>query len=446
VTAVVEHPDAPSSGPASSEVSLTFRLAIPLAAQQLGFQLMGVVDTAMLGRWSDSALAGAGVGNTLLFSIAAIGWGIVMGLDTVVPQALGAGRPDDARRYLDGGLRLAVLVGIAATLAVVLSPALLTVADVDPDIAREAKVYLYARSLGIVPFMLTIAYRSVLAAHHSTRVLVIAVIGGNVANAILDLALIYGAGLGVLGAATATVVVQVASLWLYIRAVRALEGPTPRPRSTTADLKLIAGHGWPVGGQMFAEIGVFGLATVLAAHLGKLPAAGHSIALNIASFTFSATVGIGAATAVRVGHAVGRGDLALARRRGMIGLVVGLATMSVFALTFLAIPAGLARLFTNDPAVVASTVPLLQIAALFQLSDGTQAIASGALRGLGDNRATLVANLIGHYGVGLAISLSLAFSAGMGAPGLWWGLSAGLTVTALILVARFVRSTNRSSR
>jgi MATE family multidrug resistance protein len=91
-------------------------------------------------------------------------------------------------------------------------------------------------------------------------------------------------------------------------------------------------------------------------------------------------------------------------------------------------------------------VPLLQIAALFQLSDGTQAIASGALRGLGDNRATLVANLIGHYGVGLAISLSLAFSAGMGAPGLWWGLSAGLTVTALILVARFVRSTNRSSR
>src|SRR5262249_21562307 len=151
-----------------------------------------------------------------------------------------------------------------------------------------------------------------------------------------------------------------------------------------ADIKAIVHYGWPVGGHMFAEIGVFGLATVLAAHLGKLPAAGHSIALNIASFTFSASMGIGAPTAVRVGHAVGANDLALARRRGTIGLVVGLVVMGTFALVFVAIPGTLARLFTNDAAVVGATIPLLQIAALFQLSDGTQAIAAGALRGIGN--------------------------------------------------------------
>jgi multidrug resistance protein, MATE family len=93
--------------------------------------------------------------------------------------------------------------------------------------------------------------------------------------------------------------------------------------------------------------------------------------------------------------------------------------------------------FSDQGAVIAATIPLLQIAALFQLSDGAQAIAAGALRGIGDNRVTFIGNVIGHYGVGLAISLALGFGAGLGAPGLWWGLSVGLTVTAAYLVARF---------
>jgi MATE family multidrug resistance protein len=154
-------------------------------------------------------------------------------------------------------------------------------------------------------------------------------------------------------------------------------------------------------------------------------------------------VGVGSATSVRVGHAVGAGDFALARRRGMLGLALGLSVMSGFALVFVVAPAALAAMFTDDAAVIAATIPLLQIAAVFQLSDGTQAIGAGALRGLGDTRATLIGNLIGHYGIGLAISLSLAFAANLGAPGLWWGLSAGLTATAIYLIARFLAGTNR---
>jgi MATE family multidrug resistance protein len=430
----------------TSERGEQIRLAIPLAAQQLGFQLMGTVDAAMLGRWSDAALAGAGVGNNLLFAITALGWGIVMGLDTVVPQAVGGGRTEDARRALDGGLRLAMLVGLAATLAVIGSPRLLDVAGVDADVAVEARIYLYVRAIGVVPFLLSVAYRSYLAAHTTTRPLVIAVVGGNLVNAALDVGLIYGLQLGVPGAALATVLVQIATLAIYVLAVRELDDHAPRPKSTAADLAEIARYGWPVGGQLLAEIGVFGIATVACAHLGKTPAAAHSIALNLASFTFAVTVGVGSATSVRVGHAIGAGDLALARARGLLGIRLGLAIMSCFALVFLLLPSALARVFTADPVAVAATVPLLQIAALFQLSDGTQAIATGALRGLGDTRATLVGNLIGHYGIGLPISLSLAFAAGMGAPGLWWGLSVGLTATALYLLARFVRNTSRSSR
>jgi multidrug resistance protein, MATE family len=426
----------------NSELSAQIRLAIPLAAQQLGFQLMGTVDAALLGRYSDSALAAAGVGNNLLFAIASLGMGVVMGLDTVLPQAIGAGRRDDARRLLGAGLRLALLAGLVCTVLVLLTPVLLVIAEVPADVARDARVYITMRSIGIAPFLLSIALRSYLAAHNVTRPLVVAITLGNIANALLDLVLIYGAGpipaMGAAGAALATVCVQISIVAIYVAGVRAIdEKRSARPPSARRDLAEILRFGLPVSGHMFAEIGIFGLATVLAAHMGKVPAAAHSIALQLASFTFSVAVGIGAATSVRVGHAIGAGDRALARRRGMLGMLIGLGVMSCFATVFLVAAGPLAGVFTDQRAVVAATIPLLQIAALFQLSDGAQAIAAGALRGIGDNRATFIGNVVGHYGIGLAISLSLGFGAGMGAPGLWWGLSAGLTATALYLVRRF---------
>jgi MATE family multidrug resistance protein len=437
------------------ELSEQFRLAGPLAAQHVGFHLMGVVDAILLGRYSDAALAGSGVGNNLLFAIAAVGLGIVMGMDTVVPQALGAGRIEDARRALGAGVRLAVIVGLVATLCVFATPLLLILADVDPEVAHESRVYLYVRALGVVPFLISVALRSYLAAHGKTSPLVVAVIAGNIANLALDVVLIYGVpeiglpALGVLGAATATSFVQLLTLLVYLRALRSLEGGTPRPRSTPADLRAIARYGIPVGGQLFAEVGIFGVATVMAAHMGKVPAAAHSIALNLSSLTFSVALGIGAAASVRVGHAVGAGDLVLARRRGLHAVALGIAVMSCFAAVFVIVPHVIATWFTNDPSVVAATMPLLQIAALFQLSDGTQAIGAGALRGLGHTRATLWGNLLGHYAIGLPISLALGFAAHLGAPGLWWGLSVGLTVTAGYLVVRFVvgtRSTSQSPR
>ena len=416
-------------------------LAIPLALQQLGVQLMGTVDAALLGHYSDSALAGAGVGNNLLFAITSVAFGVVMGLDTVIPQAIGAGRMADARRALASGIRLATAIGLVSMVLVFASPWILELTDTPADVARDARVYVYIRSLGIVPFLVSIALRSYLAARSTTRPLIIAVVAANIANALLDLLLIFTFDLGVLGAAIATVFVQLVILLVYALAVRGLDDGARLPAASREDVKQIVRYGLPVGGQLLAEIGIFGVATVLAAHLGKIPAAAHSIALNLSSFTFSLAVGIGSATSVRVGHAIGAGDRALARRRGIIGLQLGLAGMAAFAAVFVIIPVPLTRLFSDDAIVIAATVPLLQIAALFQLSDGTQAIGAGALRGLGQTRATLIGNVIGHYGLGLGISLALAFGLGLGAPGLWWGLSAGLTATALYLVARFLRET-----
>lgn len=431
-----------------SEARTMTTLAATLALQQVGHHLMGVVDSAMLGRYSDAALAGAGVGNSLYLAFTCIGLGILMGMDTVVPQALGAGRTEDARRAVGAGVRLAVLVGLLTTLLVFASPQLLVLAGVEAEVVHEARAFTYMRALGVVPFLITIALRSYLAAHQRTRPLIIAVVLGNIVNVGADALLIFVFGLGAIGAALATTVVQTLMLFIYLAGVRSIDTPDrgPRPKSTRDDMKQIVRYGLPVGGQLFAEVGVFGIATVLAAYIGKASAAGHTIALQLSSVTFSVAVGIGAATNVRVGHAVGANDMVLARQRGLIGLQIGLGVMSMFAAMFLLVPSVLAQLFTSDPIVLGASITLLQIAALFQLSDGTQAIAAGALRGLGDTRATFVANLVGHYAIGLPLVIGLAFGLGWNAPGLWIGLSAGLTATALLLVVRFLRSTSRSRR
>jgi MATE family multidrug resistance protein len=433
-------------------------LAIPLVAQQLGLNLMNAVDTALLGRYSSDALAGAGIGGGIVFAISCIGMGVILGLDTLVPQALGAGDPGAARDLLRSGLRLALWVGAPLTLVVIVSPWSLDLAGADPGVSWEARHFIWFRAFGVIPFLTQVAMRAFLSAHHRTRPLVIAVIAGNLVNGLLDWILIFGdkgladfhlpaiglPPMGVIGAAISTSGVQIVTVFLYVAAARSLTHGAPPAKDTSAGPRKIARLGLPVGLMLVAEVGVFALAGVLAARIGKPAADGHQVAITLASFTFSAAVGIGASTAVRVGHAIGAGDTRAARHRGLLSIGLGVGVMSCSAVIFLLFPGSLARLFTSDREAIDAAIPLIRIAAVFQLSDGAQAVAAGALRGTGDSHAGFVANLIGHYAVGLPISLGLAFGLGWGAPGLWWGLSAGLTVTAALLVGRFVRTTRRA--
>ncbi len=425
-------------------------------------QLMGLVDTAMLGRYSETALAGAGIANSLLFTVMVLGIGTVMGMDSLVPQAVGANEKSRARALLWAGIRVAVGIGVPLTIVAGLSPLILPLAGVDKDVTAEAVDYVLWRLPAIVPMLVYIATRSYLQAHNVTRPIVFAVIVGNLVNVFADSVLIYGddglaamglpgmgiPAMGVKGAAIATSVVSVlimgVLLW-SVRAVHADQGSVPAdPDNRTSGLaKLIWSKGLPVGLQLVAEVGIFALTAVLAGRLGKTPAAAHQVAITLASFTFSAVVGIGAATSVRVGHAVGAQDQPGTRRAGLIGLWFGGICMAVSASFFLAIPERLAGLFTNDVAVVTASVPLLFVAAVFQLSDGVQAVAAGALRGAGDTKSPLIANVAGHYAVGLPVSVTLAFGYGMGATGLWWGLSSGLTAVAIVLILRFLRVSSK---
>lgn len=440
------------------EAQAQLRLAVPLAAQQLGLVLMGLVDTAILGRYHPDALAGAGIGTSLVFAISCIGLGVLLGLDPLLAQAIGAGERWRTPRLLRDGLGVAVRLGAALSLVILAMPLLLRVAGVEPAVADEARVFVYARIPGVIPFLMQIAYRAAFQAHGVTRPLVIAVVVGNLVNAALDVALVFGVpalgipALGSIGAALATSTVTIATIGYFALAMRAIDRELPAPPRSAAiesraERRAAAGAllrvGVPIGLQFGAEVGAFALASVLAGRLGKVPAAAHQIALQLASTSFAIAMGLGATAAVRVGLAVGAGDHRAARRAGLVSLGLGTAVMSSSALLFVIAPGPLASIFGSTSVVIAAALPLIQIAAVFQLSDGAQAVAAGALRGAGDTQAAFLANLGGHYLVGVPIAIGLGFGLGMGAPGLWWGLSAGLTGTAIALVGRFLWLTAR---
>jgi MATE family multidrug resistance protein len=418
---------------------------------------MVVVDAAMLGRYENTALAGMGIASGLYFAISIIGLGIVMGLDTLVPQALGAGERTRARSLLDQGVRTALWVSVPLTVAIALSPLLLVALGVEPTVRAESRDYILYRLPSLAPALVLSALRSYLQARSMLRPVVITMVAGNVINFFANGVLIFGdraliavgipavglPALGVRGAALSTTLVVIVSMLIIVMAVRRVHAGEPKPRPEPALKRAIVRLGLPVGLHLFAEIGVFALAAALAGRLGVLPGAAHQIAVTVASATFNVIIGIAVATSMRVGLAVGAGDHHRARRAGFTGISMGAAIMGVSAVVMLSAPELLARLFTADPAVIAVAAPLLRIAAVFQLSDAVQAISAGALRGAGDTRTTMWANIVGHYIVSLSLALLFTFVLEMGAQGLWWGLSAGLTVVAVVLLVRFTRLSSR---
>jgi len=250
--------------------------------------------------------------------------------------------------------------------------------------------------------------------------------------------------LGVVGAGLTSSIVTYVQLFIVLSAVGAA-GPSVAARRAPCRILLRKALrlGWPIGMQRLAEMGLFSLTGVLMGGIGTVAVAAHQVTMTIVSATFMVLLGISAAVAVRVGRAVGAGDQPGARRAGLAGVWLSTVYMAVCAAVLLVVPELLAAVLTDQPRVIAAARALVMVGALFQISDGLQCVASGALRGMGDTRWMLGVNLAGHYLLGLPLGIVLAFVAGQGAVGLWWGLLAGLTSVALALLARFVRLSAR---
>lgn len=431
------------------ELKALWVLALPLALAQAGQALMGMVDTAVLGRLSAQAQGAAGLGNSLTFTFLFFGMGVMMALDPLVSQAVGAGAHAQARSHLWQGFWLAVVTSGVVMVAVALVPLALVPMGVAPAVAAGAGQFIWWRLPGIPGTLLFVGARSYLQGVGRPGAIFGAMVVANVANFFLDVLLVFGWGpipaLGIPGAALSTTLCTWLQFFLLTRAL----GPSPQGtqrRFDWARLREAAKVGAPIGAHFIVESGIFSLAGVLAGRLGASAVAAHQVALTWASFTFCVAAGIGSAATVRVGWGVGAQDTPMARRAGLLALASGGVFMIGAAAMFLLFPVPLAHVMSIQEDVIVVTSSLFVVTAFFQVFDGIQAVGAGALRGVGDTRFPFWANLIGHWVIGLPVALWLGVYGTLGIVGVWWGLSAGLVVVSIAVLLRFVQITRGEVR
>lgn len=419
-------------------------LAAPVALAQVGLMMQGVVDSIMVGRVSPADLAAVALGNVYFFAAVVFGMGVLFALDPVVSQALGADDHEGVARGAQRGVLLALGLTVVASLLLLPVEPILAGLGQPAEVVPVAAGYARASIAGVLPFYLYIVQRQVLQAMGRLGPVLAAMLVANLANVLFNWVLVFGnlgaPALGAVGsgwASSASRLVMAVSLSLFAwPGLRDYFLPIRPGMLRWAPLTRMLRIGAPTGVQLQLEFGAFAAAGLAMGLLGTIAVAGHQVALNLASLTFMVPVGVAQAAAVLVGRAVGREDPWAARRAAGAGILVGAGFMTLTALAFLTIPGPLSRMYSPDPAVIALGASLLPIAGLFQVADGIQVVAAAALRGIGDTRVPMLVNLFGFWGVGLPFGLVLAFRAGVGPQGVWWGLAVGLVVVAVLLLRR----------
>lgn len=422
------------------------RLAGPLVLAEIGWMSMGVVDTMMVGRLPNSAVAigAVSLASVIYHTLVFFGGGLLIGLDTLVSQAFGAGQVEDCHHSLLNGIYLSIAITPVVMAANWWGMPYLRHAGVDPEVLRLSIAYTRALGWGTLPLLLYFAVRRALQAMNLVKAVAFALVTANVVNAVGNWILIYGkfgaprmgtvgSGWSTCGARIYLAAVLVGYLLWYDQRHRTELRRTPVKPNLRKMGRLIT-LGFPAAMQITVEIGVFAFVTALVGRLGAVALANHQIALNTVSLTYMAPLGVSSAAAVRVGQAVGRKDLAAAERAGWAAIILGAALMSAAAVMLLLIPRQIARLYTPEENIIRATVTLLAVGAAFQLCDGVQTVATGALRGAGDTRTPMLCHFVGYWAIGLPVGAFLCFRMHRGVPGLWGGLSLALILIGIVLL------------
>jgi MATE family multidrug resistance protein len=438
-----------------AEFRPTLRLAVPLVLAELGWMSMAIVDTMMVGRLPNSAVAISAVslGGILVHVLAFFGGGLLIGLDTLVSQAFGAGQREDCHRSLLHGIYLSLTLTPFLMAPVWFFDPLLRFARIAPDIISVAVPYSKAMAWGTLPLLLYFAVRRCMQGMNMVRPISFALVTANIINAVGNWLLIYGRlgapAMGAVGSGWSTAfariylaAILVGYLLWYDRKHRTELLRTPIQPELARIRQLIA-LGFPAAMQISLEIGVFALVTALIGRLGAISLASHQIALNTVSLTYMVPLGISSAAAVRVGQAIGRGDPRGAGDAGGTAILLGAAFMTCAGAALLLFPRWIARMYTPDETVIHSTILLLAAGAAFQLFDGIQTVATGALRGAGDTRTPMFCHFTAYWIIGLPLGAWLCFYRGWGAFGLWSGLSLALILIGIVLLFAWRRTVRR---
>ncbi|MFT4112016.1 MATE family efflux transporter [Silvibacterium sp.] len=422
-------------------------LAIPVALSEIGWMTMTVVDVVMVGKLGPSAIGAVGLGNAIYYAPSIFGIGLLLGLDTLVSRSWGAKDFDDCHRSLAQAMYIALAFTPLLMAFILVAGPLFTGHGVDPVVGLLTRQYVGLLNLGTLPLLVYGGFRRYLQGVGRVRPVTFALISANLVNLLGNWIFIYGKfgmpAMGVRGSACSTVFARIymAAVLVFFawrherRRGHSLFAHWPAP--DWVRIRALLKLGVPAASQVILEVAAFGTATILSAHLDPVSLATHEIALSCAAYTFMVPLGISAAGAVAVGHAIGAKSSDRARRAGWMALGLAVGFMSLTALIFLLAPRPVLRIYSHDPRVLLLGAHVLLIVAAFQVFDGAQTVATGALRGLGETRTPMLVNLVGYWVIGLPLGAWLCFHLHWGLYGLWSGLTTALILIALLLTWRW---------
>jgi MATE family multidrug resistance protein len=442
---------APTPGHLAHELTETLRLAVPMALTQLGQIAMMTTDLAFIGRLGNEAVAAAALAGTVYFVSFTIGMGLVLAVAPLAAQAFGARDPRLVRRSLRTGLWAALMISLPIMLFSFYGAQILLALGQAPTAAQLAQRYLFGLVWGVTPALWFLAIRGFMGAVNRPQPALWITLAAIPANALLVYLLIYGEWgfprLELFGAGLATSIVNfgtlLAGLWFTTRQrpFRKFHVLGHVRRIDWQLMRQLIGIGAPISISFMLEYGLFSAAALLMGLISTTALAAHQVALQITAILFMVPFGIGMAATVRVGHAIGRNDSSAVKRAGLVATLLGIVLVASFTVAVIAGRFAIARLFfgTADSADVAVelTANLLLVGATFFIADGIQTIVVGSLRGINDTRVPLLFAATSYWLIGFTTACGLGFWTGLGAIGVWIGLSCGTAVYAVLLILRF---------
>lgn len=422
------------------EARRILRLSWPMIVAQLGHMTMGVVDAVVVGRTGTEPLAAMALGHIWIWGTVMVANGIVMGVDPLISQAYGAGDGAGAARAFQRGIVFAAALSVPLVLLWTVAEPVLVALGQDAKLSRDAGAFVAVQAPSAVFFLVFSVNRQYLGGRGLGAPVALVVIVGNVVNAVLCWALVFGRlglpRMGLLGAGLsqgfsraflgAALLVVTFGLGLHRGAWVAWS----RSALDVRALIHIAKLGVPLGVQFGLEAWAFQIAALLAGRLGAAPLAANTIVLNLAATSFMVPLGLSMGAAIRVGHLIGSGDPVAARKSALVAYLLGAGFMSLAAISFLVFRHELPLAYGATPEVAALAAGAFPIAAAFQLFDGTQVVGGAVLRGMGRTIPAAVLNLAGYYVLALPLGYVMAFPLGGGLRGLWAGLAIGLFFVA----------------
>jgi MATE family multidrug resistance protein len=429
------------------EIRKTLNLAYPIIIGQLGFIMMGVVDSVMVGSVGAVPLAASSVGNSLFILIFIVGLGISVAVTPLVAIAVGGGRYDECGTLFRQSMLINLVVGIILALIIIFGSGLLIYINQPPEVVKQAQSYSKLLGISVIPSMIFSSYKQFIEGFSVMKPAMVVVLLANLINVLFNWLLIFGKmgfpQLGLDGAGWSTFVSRIfmaLALMTYVMRTENFRQYDVTLRFKNINIKVIKkilALGLPSGVQYFFEVGAFSFAVIMVGWLGTYQLAAHQIAINLASISFMCAVGVSAAGSIRVGNAVGRKNILEIRRAGFTAIIVSASIMGTFGIVFITLRNILPGLYIDNHSVISFASSILIIAALFQISDGVQAVGIGVLRGLTDVKGPTIITFIAYWILALPMGYLLGFILEYGIVGVWIGLFLGLTTSALLLTLRF---------